>query len=203
MRAQDSATTAHLAARKPFIVRHLLTISARNRATGAPEVLGLWDGDDHADFTLDGLTVTYFGAGGLVKIGPFSHGIGTDIRKVDVVLAPMAPEVATAIRGYDPRTAPVTIHRMLIDPDTLAVIGTPVRRLKGRVSKVELTGGDGDGAEAQCKVTLATSAIEGTRGLALKKSDESQKLRLLPNGAPDRLMRYATVSGKAPVKWGE
>ena len=206
MRITDPVLAAHLAARKPVLIRHMLWIAARNRATGAVEGLGLWDGDDHQDIVIDGQTRTYYGAGGLVSIEPIRHATGTDVRRVRATLAPMAPEVAMAIRGYDPRTAPVDIYRQIYDPETMQPVGGPVRRLKGRISEIELTQPaekDGESDDAACSITIATGTIEGTRGLALKKSDESQKLRALPDGGQDRFYQYADISGKVPVKWGE
>lgn len=204
MRATDPAIAAHLSARKPIIVRHLIWITARHRLTLAPEAIGFWDGDDHHEILVEGETRTYYAAGALIKIDQISHAVGTDVRRLRAKLAPMAPEVEAAIRGSDARTAPVQVHRLIIDPETMAVIGSPVRRLDGRISEIEFSEPDDDGSEAECRVTIATAAIEGTRTLALKKSDESQKLRALPGGAGgDRFFRYADVSGKVPVKWGE
>lgn len=206
MRVTDPAIAAHLSARKPVLVRHMLWIKARNRATGAVEGLGLWDGDDHQDIAVNGQLRTYYGAGGLVSIEAIRQAKGTDVRRTRATLAPMAPEVAVAIRGYDPRTAPVEIHRQIYDPETMQPVGAPERLLKGRISEIELTypaekGGESD--DASCDITIATGTIEGTRGLALKKSDESQKLRKLPGGRPDRFYQYTDISGKVPVKWGE
>ena len=206
MRAIDPAAAAHLQARRPIIIRNLIWIIARHRATNANETLGLWDGDDHQVIEIDGQMRTYYGAGGLLQIDPIGHAAGTDVRRVRVSLAPMAPEVQMAIRGYDPRTAPVEIHRLIVDPVTMAQIGQPWRQLKGRISEIEMVnpGDDGEeGSNAECRLTIATNAIEGTRGLALKKSDESQKLRKLTDGRQDRFFRYTDISGKVPVIWGE
>lgn len=203
MRAIDPAEAAHLAARKPIIIRHMLWISARSRATGAVETLGLWDGEDHQEISVAGLTRLYYGAGGLLAIDQIGHAVGTDVRRVRAVLAPMAPEVEMAIRGYDPRTAPVEIHRMIINPETMAPVSAPTRLLKGRISDLELITPDLEGGDAECRITIATNAVEGTRGLALKKSDESQKLRTTADGKQDRFYQYADVAGKVPVLWGE
>ena len=45
---------------------------------------------------------------------------------------------------------------------------------------------------------MASQTRDLTRGLALKKSDESQKLR-----AGDRFRRYADVSGVPKTWWGQ
>jgi hypothetical protein len=47
MRILDPTSAAYLAARTGVASRHMVHVIARNRATGAPEALGLWQGDDH------------------------------------------------------------------------------------------------------------------------------------------------------------
>jgi hypothetical protein len=48
------------------------------------------------------------------------------------------------------------------------------------------------------EVTVASQTRDLTRGLRLKKSDESHQLR-----SGDRFRRYADVSGKVKVWWGQ
>lgn len=201
MQSRPAALTDHLTARQPFIVRHLVWISARNRGSGAVETIGLWTGDDHQDITVDGTVRTYYGAAGIARMEPLTCGVGTDVRRTRLSLSPMAPEVEQAIRGYDVRQAPVQIHRLLVDPETMRSIGTPVLRLVGWIDGVEMTTAAG-GEEWRCEVTLVTSARAGTRSLSLKKSDASQRLRKTASGAEDRFYQYADVSGAVPVRWG-
>lgn len=202
MQFRPAAMRAYLSRRDPFVVQHLVWIAARNRASGAVETIGFWTGEDHREISVGGQTRTYYGAGGLLALEPISHAVGTDIRTVRATLAPMAPEVAMAVRGYDPRQAPVEVHRMLLNPTNYAIIGTPVRRLKGWIDRLELPVSD-EGREARCELTIASNARAGTRTLALKKSDASQRLRRLPDGREDRFYRYTDITGAVPLKWGE
>lgn len=202
MQARQAAITDHLAARAPIALRHLIWLSARNRASGAIESIGFWTGDDHADVVVDGQTRTYLGAGGVIEMSPITHGTGTDVRTVRAVLSPMAPEVELALRGYEPRGAAVEIHRIIQAPATGLTVGNPVRRLKGWVSAVSIVSG-GEGREGKATLTIASNARAGTRTLALKKSDESQKLRQTATGVPDRFYRYASISGAVEIDWGE
>ena len=202
MQSRPAAVVTHLANRRPFIVRWMIWVEAANRSSGASETMGLWTGDDHEDIVVDGQSRFYFGAGGLVAIEPIAHGVGTDIRTQKATLAPMTPEVEMLIRGYDTRHCPVEIHRLLINPDTMAAIGTPVRRLKGTLETLSLITAEG-GREGRAELTIATSARAGTRTLALKRSDATQRRRALPGGGEDRFYQYADISGAVPFKWGE
>ena len=201
MQARPAALASHLNARLPIVVRWLLWISARNRATGATETVGLWTGEDHQDIVVDGQTRPYFGAGGLVSLDPIRSGVGTDIRETRARLSPMAPEVEMAIRGYDVRQAPIEVHRLVLNPATMAAVGAPVIRLRGWVNKAIIVTA-GDGQEGRCDLTIVSSARAGTKALSLKKSDASGRLRTLPDGGQDRFFKYTDVSGAVPVKWG-
>lgn len=197
MRTYDSATATHLASATGIMARLLIWIRAKDRGTGAEATLGLWNGDDHQDFTIGGVTRTYFGAGGLLGIEPIVYSTGVQVRMHRVSLSPLAPEVAQVIRGYEPRLAPVEIHRALFDPATLALVAEPHRVFKGWIDDVTITTPQ-LGGEASCDVTLASAARALTRTLPLKKSDESQKRR-----SGDRFRRYADISAAVDVFWGE
>lgn len=205
MQALDPILLAHLSARTGILFRTLIWITARNRATGESESLGLWNGSDHREFVIDGQTRPYYGAGTLIGMDNLRRSSGLDVRMLQIRLAPISPEVETAIRGYDARLAPVEIHRAWFFPDTMEPVCAPVRRFKGWVDEVKLPtpAADEENGEGECIVTLASNARAGTRGLALKKSDASQRLRKLPGGADDRFYQYADISGSVPLKWGE
>lgn len=202
MQVRDPETAAWLAARRPVLVHHLVWIAARNRTTDEIETLGLWTGADHQEFSVEGELRPYVGAAGIVALPNIVSGTGTDVRSMRLRLAPMAPEVELAIRGYDARQAPIQIHRLLTDPDTMAPIGIPVRRFRGWINSLELVTA-ADGEEGRCDLTLVSSARAGTKTLAQKKSDASQRLRQRPGGGEDRFYQYADVSGAVQVKWGE
>ena len=198
----DPAVSAHLAARKPIKSRRLLWVSAQNRATGAIETMGLWTGDDHQDFTIKGESRTYYGAGSVLEIEGIRRAAGLDVRTLQVKVSAISPEVEMLIRGYDARLAPVEIHRVYFDPATDRPLAAPHRIFKGWIDEIDLPT-PAEGQVAAAKIKLASNARAGTRGLTLKKSDESQKLRRLAGGAADRFYQYTDVSGAVPVRWGE
>ena len=197
MRVFGSATTAHLAARTGLQVRLLAWVRAKNRTTGVEEVMGLWTGDDHQTLTIDGAARLYYGAGGVLGLDPITMRSGVVVGMQTVTLSPLAPEVAQMIRGYDTRLAPVDLHRAFFDPLSGVLVDVPQRIFRGWIDKVQVRTPE-VGGNATVEVTLASNARALTRGLALKKSDESLRVR-----APgDGFFRYADVSD-AKVWWGE
>jgi len=197
MRSFDAPTLAALQSRSAIVARLLIWATARNRASGLPESVGLWTGADDRSFTIGGSSRTYVGAGGLMQVPPMVSQIGLSVRMHRVTLSPLNQKVIDLIRVHDARFAPVEIHRALFDPLTMALISEPHRIFKGQVDEVELPI-DGDGLQTRCEVTLASSARYLTRTLTLKRSDASQQRR-----SGDRFLRYADVSGEVDIFWGE
>lgn len=196
MRSFDPATAAAIAA-PSIVARALIWIRARDRVSGAEQALGLWTGDDSAQFTINGQSRSYAGAGALLSIDPIISQSGLLVRMSRITLSPLAPEVAQAIRGYDPRLAPVEIHRALFSPDTFNLVAEPHRVFSGWIDELVINTPE-VGGEATVEVTLASSARALTRGLPIKKSDETQKRR-----SGDRFRRWADISAAVDVYWGE
>lgn len=197
MRSLSPTIQSYLSAREGVVARTLVWIEAKNRDTGLPETVGLWNGDDHETLTVEGEARMYYGAGGLIQIEPLRFQVGLVVRQQKMVVSPLAPELEQALRGYDPRFAPVEIHQALYHTESRALVDTPARKFKGWIDKLQFKT-PAKGGEAICDVTLVSSSRAVTRPLPLKKSDEAQKLR-----GGDRLRRYVDVSGKVPVYWGE
>ena len=76
------------------------------------------------------------------------------------------------------------------------MIEEPHRVLTGFVDEVDL-GTPAAGGTSSCVLGIATSARVLTQALALKKSDETQRLR-----SGDRFRRWGDVSGAVDVWWG-
>lgn len=198
MRSYMSSELAHIRARDGVRPRILVWIEAKNRLTGATEAAGFWSGDDDATFTIGGGARTYHGAGALLGADDLVLESGLSVRRMNVWLATAAPEVVAAVMGYDLRLAPAEVHRVLTDPLTHQPLATPHRIWKGwvdgaaRVTPAKgLQGG-------RITLPIASAAMALTRSLTAKYSDESMRQR-----GGDRMFRYADVSGKVPIFWGE
>ena len=198
MRILDPTSAAYLAARSGVASRHMVHVLARNRATGAREALGLWQGDDHLSLTLGGEARTYYGAGALVGVEPIRSGIGLEVRMLQLVLAPMTPEVAQLLRGYDARLAPVELHRALLSLETGQLIADPIRVFRGWIDEVRIRTGE-VGGTGEATVTLASAARGLTRALTLTRSEAEMRRR----SAGDAFRQYTDIAGEVGVWWGE
>lgn len=195
MRSYDASTLAYLGARAGVVSRTLVWVTGRNRSTGLPETAGFWNGLDDRTITAGGASRLYHAAGALMAVDGVTAGLGLDVRVVSVTLSPLSPEVAQVLRGYDPRLAPVEIHRALFDLDSGAVVGTPHRTFKGTVSDLTITTGE----RAQAQLSLVSAARSLTRSVYAFRSDASMRAR----SASDAFRSYADVSGEVDVWWGQ
>ena len=204
MRILDPTSTEYLSACTGVASRHMIHVVARNRATGAQEALGLWQGDDHLTIAINGVNRSYFGAGTLIGMEPIRAGIGLEVRMLQLALSPLTPEVALMLRGYDARLAPVEIHRGLLSLETGQMIAEPIRVFRGWVDEVKIrTGAVGETGEvsgnSEATVTLASAARGLTRALTLTRSDAEMRRR----NAGDRFRAYTDIAGEVGVWWGE
>jgi hypothetical protein len=198
MRTLPAPLATFLAARPDALnVKALIWITARNRTTGLPETLGLWNGFDNQAFDIGGTIRNYFAIGSLLGLDRITYGSGLQVRMHTFSLSAISPEVEQAVRGYDARLAPVEVHGVVFDPVTNTMVGTPWLTLRGWVDEVEIRT-SAAGGEGGIDLRVASAARALTRTLSLKRGDSSQQLR-----SGDRFRRYAEISGTASVAWGE
>lgn len=178
-----------------FALNWFLWIEAKNRTTGDPETIGLWDGSYDATHNFDGQTRTYHGALGLFQVGDLTFGTGTLIRTQSVKIGPLTQAVQEAISVYNPRFAPVELHAMIsFENDGHFEID---RKFKGFIDKLPQPL-PGMNEQPVANLELVSSARLGTRSPRGMKSDETQKER-----QGDRFRKYGDISGVVPVWWGE
>ena len=171
-------------------------ITARNRTTGLAEEMGLWTGREDISVTIGGDVRTYTGAGPVVMFPPIRTRVGLTVQMQTVKLAALSDEVENAIRLYDSRLAPVEIHVIRFNADTGDFIGVD-RVFRGSIDKAPIITPQKNGEGGGASISIVPSSRSLTRGLTVKRSDESQKLR-----SNDRFFRYADVAGKVERFWG-
>ena len=197
MRIFDTATAAALAAGAHHL--HLLVwLQGRNRGTGATEVLGLWTGDQPMQFTVEGEARVYQPCGNALEGDPVTLEPGYGARSLRLRLGGVNAAVAQALRVYDPRLAPVEIHRAVFDPETMALVAAPHRMFRGTVDEVSLPLPEKNGT-VTAEIGVTSSALAGTRTLSLRKSDEAQQAA----HPGDTFRQYIAISTAVPVWWGE
>lgn len=198
MRIYPPAIAAHLAARKPLLVRTLLWITARERTPErTPQSLGLWNGADHQSIVVGGETRTYYGVGGMLGLEALVSSMALEVRQYQIELSPLHAQVIEAIWTYDARLAPVELHSWYLDPETHLPLAAPIREFRGTVMEVDAPEPP-VGGTASCVLTLASDAWRLTRGLTTRRSDAALKAR----SPGDALRKYNVVTG-VEVAWGE
>lgn len=196
MQTLDPVELAEHEKRLGTISRTLFWVTAKNRVNGLPESLGLWDGDDVQNFTVNGQVRTYFGPS-IIEVPTINGGVGLDVRQSSVRVPHLSPEVQNMLRLYDPRLAPVEMHRAVFSLETNNLIG--LRRIfKGWITKAPITTG-AEGQEGNAEIALVSASRSLTRTLALYRSNADQRARL----ANDRGREYSSTSGLKEVWWGE
>ncbi|MGN7870965.1 hypothetical protein [Paracoccus sp. 22332] len=197
MRTFSPATAAYLASRAGFIGHVLVWISARDRSSHAIETIGFWTGADHQEFTIDGQVRLYYAAGSLLKVDPIRRQTGVKVRTHRITFSQVAPEVEMLIRGYDPRHAPVEVHRALFHPDTETLIDEPHVILRGFVDRAPLTT-PAKGEAGQVALEIASEARALTRPLSRFRSDAGLRSR----DDEDAFRQYSSLAGTVEVPWG-
>lgn len=197
MRDYGTDIETHLASLSGLVVRHLVWIEAKDRATGLPEHTGFWNGADVRVFTISSVDRTYFGAGSLMTVGAIRGEVGLQVRMHQLGLSRVPPEVVNLIHLYDVRHVPIEVHKVLFDPVKGVQIGDPVRVLKGWVDEMPVPR-PAEGGTENVTLTVASASRALTRKLTVRKSDEAQR-RV---NAADKGREYAAISGAVGVFWG-
>lgn len=201
----DSATAAAISSRQGIIPVNFIWIAARNRSNGGLETAGFWNGWDAVtaqvidpDTQLP-VAREYQAGGSVIEVPAIPLESDLSVRTIRIRLSGINPAVELAIRGYDPKHAPIQIHRGFLDIETQLPVAPAVPRFIGWINgapiKTPAVGGEG-GVELSC--------VSHTRSLTktnpLKRSDEMQRKR-----GGDRFRRYSDVAGGwlHNVHWGE
>lgn len=190
-----SAGINHLNARGSVAPRWLLWVAAKNFTTLTDASVGLWNGDDDLTFTIDGSPRVYNGALGRFDVEPLVYATGTDIRSQRITLSVNTPEVEDVFRGFIVKGAAVELHLALMDPLSGALIDVD-RKFKGFLNRAPISTpaiGSGGGTIA---LEMVSSMRLLTRTIAVKKTDQSQRLR-----SSDRFRRYGAIGVQVTTDW--
>ena len=198
MRALPPEFTNELNKRAGLRPRTFIRMVAKNRSTGAPERLCLWTGIDHQNFTIAGVTDTFYGAGAVVALDDMTHTVGTVVPSYDFKLAHLTPEVITLLRLYDPRGASVEIYTGLMSTDTGRLLTpTMLRRFKGFINKCKIRTPP-IGSKGSANLSCVSRTRNLTRAIPSRRSHDNQ----LRRQAGDNFLQYVAISGTVETPWG-
>lgn len=203
VRALDVATQAAIRDRGRLVPRNFVSIFCKHRVTGAEQLHGVWDDAEAVTVNVVSgetggvVSRNFAGDGAIVSIDPIPMRVGLEVRTIQLVLSPLNPEVAEALRGDDPRFARVEIYRGLLDPESRLLVAAPRIRFMGRVNGAPIETA-AIGGVSSATLSIVSHTRELTRTSPARKSDEQQRLR-----SGDRFRRYTGTAGEWPIWWGE
>lgn len=195
----DTLIQSQFAERRGVEPRVLFWIEPRNRATGQREALGLWNGDDHRDFVVEGQTRLFFGAGNVLGLSPIRSVTGLDVIYHPITLPPFTDEVRTILDQYDGHLAPVRIYSVALDIDTMEPLAAPIRFVKGTLQEAPKSIGAKGSATSKYVLKIASNARRLTQGLPIYRSQNALERR----NAGDLGREHIGVSPDWVVPWGE
>lgn len=197
MRSYDASTLTYINARAGIVARHLLWVIAKNRSTGEAETMGLWNGEQEAEFTIRGETRTYIAAGAFLGFEEIRAGTGLDVQIHNFSLSGISSDVDQLIRGYDSRLARVEAHRALYDLNDNTLVAEPIRVLKGWVNHITFVTGENAGlSDVTMSVASASRAL--TRTLGAVRSHAAQQAAF----PDDDFRKHVDISRAVGVRWG-
>lgn len=195
----DTAVQSQFAERRGVEPRVLFWIEPRNRSTGQREALGLWNGDDHRDFLVEGETRTFYGAGNVLGLAPIRSVTGLDVIYHSITLPPFTDEVRIILDQYDGHLAPVRIYSVALDVDTMEPLAAPIRFVKGTLQEAPKSLGAPGSATSKYVLKIASNARRLTQGLPIYRSQNWLERR----ASGDLAREHIGVSPDWVVPWGE
>lgn len=181
--------------------RILVWIEAKNRDTGGVEAAGFWTGVEDLQFSVEGELRDYRGVAGLIGMRPVTSRPGL-VQEQELVFAGNSAEVEAVLRGYEPRLAPIQVHVARFDTGTGALIAVD-RWVKGVIAGAPRSIPAQNQPGSQWSLRIAPRLRAMTRPLPTRRSDASQRRRLLPDGVtPDAFFKFADIVEQVDRSWG-
>ncbi|WP_024324319.1 hypothetical protein [Sinorhizobium medicae] len=187
-----------------LVPRSLVYVTAKNRATGQPESVGVWSDREDANITVlggtNGLPVTrlYHGGGALLDVSEIPRVSDLTIQTVTIGLSQLAGASQRLIREYDVRLAKVEIHQVLIDPKSGQLVSVEAPVFLGEVDGAPVRT-PSIGGEGSIELKVVSDAISMlTRTNPRKSSYEAQKRR-----QGDEWGLYSGTIQSWQIPWGQ
>lgn len=182
--------------------RDFVWFTVRNRSTGAKHSEGFWNGNHSVDaqvtdiITGNDVVRTFRATSDASTIGDVARTDGLTAESVTIDLPSLDQRVRDLLLGYDPKFAPVQIHRGVFDRDTGNLIGPCFPRFFGEIDDITITT-PAVGSVGNVRVTVKNANQEMLKGVYVKKADSEQQRR-----GGDRFYLNASVVAEIPIFWG-
>lgn len=202
MRDVDPAELAAIQA-NTVVARTLVTMTVKDRLTGNPVPLGFWLDAGPASFNVvnprtGAVEARAFVGDALISVGEIPLTSDISVREVEVVLAAIDDSVQDAVRTYDARNAPIEIHRVYLDPATMAQVAPARCRFLGQVDTAPIETAAEGGAS-----TVTLSCTSTTQELRRKNPDVSSYESQILRKSDDDFYRDTGVVSDWTLFWGK
>lgn len=183
--------------------RQFAYFTVKERETGSPVNVGLWNGDEDINITVinpfSGLSEarTYYGAQNLT-ISPIVRVTDATTQTVTVSASQISPITQQILRGYDMRLGKVEIHEMLMGPSSDQPVSPPEVVFIGEINKSPLTT-PSIGEDGSIAVEIVSDAISMLSKTNPAKSSDSFIKRRNPG---DNFSKYASTVSTWNIPWG-
>lgn len=182
--------------------RDFIFFTAKNRNTGDPETMGIWNGMVPINASVirprDGATVSreYQPIPDFMP-PPIPASSELQVRTIRLKFSNLSQELIQAIRLYELQMAPVEIHRGVFDPATNRLADPAEVMFNGFVNKAPIRKGK-QNSPGSIELELVSRARLLTITSGQKFSDEYMKTR-----GNDRFAQYTDVVGDIRIWWGQ
>lgn len=202
MRDVDPAELAAIQA-GTVVARTLVTMTVKDRLTGNPVSLGFYMDAGPASFNVvnprtGAVEGRSFVGDAMNSVGDIPLTSDISVREVEVVLAAIDDSVQNAVRTYDARSAPIEIHRVYLDPLTMAQVAPARCRFLGQVDTAPIETAAEGGAS-----TVALSCTSTTQELRRKNPDVASHESQILRKSDDDFYRDTGVAGDWTLFWGK
>lgn len=204
MRSYPTAITDQLAL-KNVGVRDLLSITVRSRSdVDTTQTFRFWSGshDKSIDvidpFTGSSESRTFEAAGANIQMSAISYTSGLVVTPLTIQFSRISDRMGTVLRTWDPRLAPVEVHRVYLNPESLQPIATAQPKFIGFVDENPETIPE-PGNEGSWEVVCVPHTQELLRVNPATRSDSDQRRR----GATDNFYRHTADVGQWEMWWGQ
>jgi len=189
-----------------LVIRDFVHITAKNRTTGEDEQIGLWTGRVPVSAAIidpangDTVSLAYQGIGGLLSIPPITSSTELEVRTFRLRFSRLSGAMMNAIRLYDPKMAPIMIHRGFFDPTSNRLVDPATCLFDGYISKAPIRipkateDANEGGIDLEC---VSRSRILTRTSGALMSHQTLKKSR------DDMFGKYLDAVGGWRIFWGE
>jgi len=174
MRPFGKPTLDYLDQSGGVVARLLVTIAARDPATGALSNLAFWSGDEDRSLVVDNIMRTFTSVGGSMNLEPVEYSATLDARRQRLQFVGLPGDVEGLLITLDLHMAPIEIWRVILSPEV--AVDTPHRLLKGWIDGGLVSTG-AEGQSGRIAIDIASSALALTRKLDRRWSDATQMKR--------------------------